>query len=50
MRVRKEQCDLRRGRGRVNQIFVVCQMCEKYLAKSKDVYRGSWIRIRPTIN
>ena len=33
-----EQGGFRRGRGCVDQIFAVRQVCEKYLAKEKDVY------------
>ena len=32
------QCGFRRGRGCIDQIFIVRQICEKYLAKNKDVY------------
>ena len=31
------QGGFRRGRGCINQIFVVRQICEKYLGKGKDV-------------
>ena len=34
----KEQCVFRRGRGCVDQIFAVRQVCEKYLYKTKAVY------------
>ncbi len=33
-----EQGGFRRGRGCMGQIFVVRQVCEKYLTKCKDVY------------
>ena len=33
-----EQGGFRRGRGCVDQIFAVRQVCEKYLAKGKDVF------------
>ncbi len=33
-----EQGGFRKGRGRVDQIFAVRQVCEKYLAKGKDVF------------
>ena len=29
---------IRRGRGCTDQIFIVRQICEKYLGKGKDVY------------
>ena len=32
------QSDFRRGRGCTDQIFIVRQICEKYLGKGKDVY------------
>ena len=32
------QGGFRRGRGCTDQIFVVMQICEKYLGKGKDVY------------
>ena len=32
------QGGFRRGRGCMDQVFVVRQICEKYLAKGKDVY------------
>ena len=32
------QSGFRRGRGCIDQIFIVRQVCEKYLAKGKDVY------------
>ncbi len=36
--IRDEQGDFRRGRGCVDQIFAVRQVCEKYLAKGKEVF------------
>ena len=33
-----EQCGFRRERGCMDQVFVVRQVCEKYIAKGKDVY------------
>ena len=36
--LKDEQCGFRRGRGCVDQIFVVRQGCEKYLAKGKDSF------------
>ena len=36
----EEQCGFRRGRGCVDQIFAVRQVCEKYLAKGKEVFWG----------
>ena len=32
------QSGFRRGRGCTDQIFIVRQICEKYLGKGKDVY------------
>ncbi len=34
--IRDEQGGFRRGRGCVDQIFAVRQVCEKYLAKVKE--------------
>ena len=40
----RQKCDcksaewFRRGRGCTDQIFIVRQICEKYLAKGKDKY------------
>ena len=34
----EEQCGFREGRGCVDQIFVVRQICEKFLAKGRKVY------------
>ena len=34
--LRDEQCGFRRGRGCVDQVFVVRQGCEKYLEREKD--------------
>ncbi len=36
--IRDEQAGFRRGRGCVDQIFAVRQVCEKYLAKGKEVF------------
>ncbi len=36
--IRDEQGGFRRGRGCVDQIFAVRQVCEKYLAKGKEVF------------
>ena len=33
----KEQCGFRQGKGCMDQVFAVRQMCEKYLANRKDV-------------
>lgn len=33
-----EQCGFRQGRGCVDQVFAVKQICEKYLEKGKDVF------------
>ena len=35
------QGGFRRGRGCIDQIFIVRQICEKYLGKGKDVYFAS---------
>uniref|UniRef100_A0A3P9JF00 ribonuclease H n=1 Tax=Oryzias latipes TaxID=8090 RepID=A0A3P9JF00_ORYLA len=34
----EEQCGFRRGRGCVDQVFVVRQVCEKFLAKGREVF------------
>ena len=34
----EEQCGFRQGRGCMNQVFAVRQVCEKYLANMKDVF------------
>ena len=34
----KEQCGFRQGRGYMDQVFAVRQVCEKYLANGKDVF------------
>ena len=34
----EEQCEFRQGRGCMNQVFAVMQVCEKYLANGKDVF------------
>ena len=39
--VAEVQGGLRRGRGCTDQIFIVRQICEKYLGKGKDVYFAS---------
>ena len=36
--IAEEQGDFRRGRGCTDQIFIVRQICEKYLGKGKEVY------------
>ncbi len=36
--IRDEQGGFRRGKGCVDQIFAVRQVCQKYLAKSKEVF------------
>ena len=36
--VGEEQCGFRKGRGCVDQIFSVRQVCEKYLSVKRDVY------------
>ena len=32
------QCGCRQGRGCMDQVFAVRQVCEKYLANGKDVF------------
>ena len=34
----EEQCGFKQGRGCMNQVFAVRQVCEKYLANWKDVF------------
>ena len=34
----EEQCGLRQGRGCMDQVFAVRQVCEKYLANGKDLF------------
>ncbi len=36
--IRDEQGGFRRGRGCMDQIFAMRQVCEKYLAKAKEVF------------
>ena len=36
--IREEQCGFRQGRGCMDQVFAVRQVCEKYLANGKDVF------------
>ena len=36
--IREEQCGFRQGRGCMDQVFAVKQVCEKYLANGKDVF------------
>ena len=35
--IREEQCGFRKGKGCVDQFFVVRQLCEKFLAKETEV-------------
>ena len=37
--IREEQCGFRQGRGCMDQVFAVRQVCEKYLSNWKDI---SW--------
>ena len=34
----EEQCGFRQGRGCMDQVFAVRQVCEKYLENGKDVF------------
>ena len=34
----EEQCRFRQGRGCMDQVFAIRQVCEKYLMKGKDVF------------
>ena len=36
--LREEQCGFRKGRSCMDQIFTVRQLCEKFVAKGRDVY------------
>ena len=36
--IREKQCGFRQGRGCMDQVFAVRQLCEKYLANGKDVF------------
>ena len=36
----EEQCGFKQGRGCMDQVFAVRQVCEKYLANGKDVFRA----------
>ena len=36
--IREEQSGFRQGRGCMDQVFAVRQVCEKYLANFKDVF------------
>ena len=45
----EEQCGFRQGRGCLNHVFAVRQVCEKYLANGKDVFWALWIWKRPMI-
>ena len=36
--IREEQCGFRQGRGCMDQVFAVRQVCEKYLANGKDAF------------
>ena len=45
----EEQCLIREGRGCMDQVFDVSQVCEKYLANGKDVFWRLWIWKRPMI-
>ena len=39
----EDQCGFRRGRGRMDRMFAVRQVCEKYLENGKDVFGHLWI-------
>ena len=45
----EEQCGFRQGRGCLDQVFAVRQVCEKYPANGKDVFWAFMIWKRPTI-
>ena len=47
--IREEQCGFRQGRGCMDQVFAVRQLCERILQMGK-MYSGlSWIWKRPMI-
>ena len=37
---RDEQCEFRQGRGCMDPVIAVRQVCEKYLANGKDLFRA----------
>ena len=39
----KEQCRFRQGRGCVDQVFAIRQVCEKYLENGKNYSGRLWI-------
>ena len=45
----KEHCGFRQGRGCIDQVFAVRQVCEKYLMNGKMYFRHLWIWRRPMI-
>ena len=42
----EEQCGFRQGRGCMDQVFAVRQVCEKYLSNGKMYSGRLWIRKR----
>ena len=38
----EEQCGFRQGRGCMDQVFSVRQVCEKYIAKGKMYFGHLW--------
>ena len=45
----EEQCGFRQGRGCMDQVFAVRQVCEKYLANGRDIFSAFIDLERPMI-
>ena len=47
----EEQCGVRQGRGYVDQVFVIRQVCEKYPANRKNLFWASMdLKMHDTID